>query len=73
MQRASVFICLARRDVARSLSITALTPVNFPPSLITGIPPPQVETTTKSSATKLSIALSSTISIGLGEANELTL
>ena len=60
---------VASSELARSLSITAATPASWPSaSATTGMPPPPTETTTKPSSRSPSIASSSTIRSGCGEA-----
>lgn len=54
MIRKSAFNCCARRQLAKSLSITAPTPFKWFPRRITGIPPPPLAMTT-SPASKRSL------------------
>ena len=62
----------AKRCDAKSLSITASTPVKLPfASFTTGIPPPPAATTTCPSFNKVRMVLISLISTGFGEATTL--
>ena len=62
---------LANVALAKSLSITALAPLKWFPSLITGIPPPPQAITTLPESAKLLIVSISTILFGFGEATTL--
>ena len=69
MSRKSAPTPRASSSAARSLSITASTPCSVPaPFVVTGIPPPPVQTTTAPASTSIRIADSSTIRSGWGDA-----